>query len=571
MIKLLKEFFYILENNKISFLSVVFFNILFSIVELISLGSLVPAIFLFKDYQKFISIFSEYTGYLFLEGMSKEEIFIYFILIIFFIFLFKFIFLWILTKKKYAFFKKITEENIVKTFKYFISQDPIFYSKNSISYLFQCMEEVRVFFQNTLFNILLVIQDMILGLVITIILLNVNFQTTFSIIIFLTFVSIIIFYLTNYKLVSCGKEKFHASENLLNIYKESILGFREIKVFNAKIFFLNRLNFFLHKYLNSYYRLELLKFMPKNFFELAIIIFLLIIFYFLSISSNSFDNFLLTLTVYVLCFLRLMPLVNRILSNYQTVKAGTYNYNQIKSFMFNQNKYEHKKKLTELPLQIQDNIEFVNIDFEFEKNKIFENLSIKLNMGQSIAILGPSGSGKSTFIDILMGFLKISKGNIFCDGKKVENLNYSWLKNFSYISQKIYLNNSSLKSNIAYGVNDENINQDQLLFAINNSKLDLFIKDKKLNDIFISDFGNNLSGGQIQRIGIARALYKESSVIIFDESTSSLDENTEEEILKTIKTLKKMNKMIIFVTHKKSLANHFDKVFYLENRKLVEK
>lgn len=571
MNKLIKDFYLILGQNKFSFYKIIFLNFLFSFIELLSLALLVPIIFIFKDINKFKSTFFDITGLNFIIDKNQNEIFIYFLLLIFFIFILKFIFLLTITIKKNNFFKSITEDNIKKTFSYFISQEPKFYINNSVSFLFQCLEEVRAFFQNTLFNILLIIQDILLALVLLVFLLIVDLQTTFFITIFLALSSLLIFFLSKKKLVILGEDKFNSTENLLNIYKEGILGFREIKIFKARNFFLDKIKFFLKKYTFSYYNLELIKFLPKHLYEIFAVILLLLIFYFLYDTSKDFDYFLIKLSIYLLTFLRLLPLANRLVLNLQSVKAGTYSYNKIKKYLINDNL---NLKLNQKSLERQEikrDIEFKNVDFSYEDKVIFKSLNIKLDLKETVAILGPSGSGKSTFIDLLLGFLQPKSGSILVDNKELKEVNSSWLENFSYVPQRIPLNNSTIKSNIAYGIKDELIDEYKIKEALKGSKLNLFSKDQNIENIKISDFGSNISVGQIQRIGIARALYKDSKILIFDEATSSLDEETENEILMTIRELNKSGKMIIFITHKKKIAEKFDKILNLEKGKLIEK
>ena len=571
MSKLIKDFYLVLGQNKFSLYKIIFLNFLFSLIELLSLALLVPIIFIFKDIDKFKSIFFKSTGFKFLIDKNQNEIFIYFLILIFLIFIFKFIFLFIITIKKNNFFRNVTEVNVKKTFSYFISQDPKFYINNSMASLFHSLEEVRVFFQNTLFNILLIIQDVLLALVLLIFLLIVDFQATLFITTFLAISSLLIFFFSKKKLVFLGEEKFNSTQDLLNIYKEGILGFREIKIFKARNFFLDKIKFFLKKYTFSYYKLELIKFLPKNLYEIFAVILLLLIFYFLYNTSKDFDYFLLKLSIYLLTFLRLLPIANRLVLNLQTVKAGTYSYNKIKKYLIKDNL---NLKLNEKSLgqqEIKRDIEFKNVDFSYDDKVIFKGLNIKLDLRETVAILGSSGSGKSTFIDLLLGFLEPKSGSILVDNKELKEKNSTWLENFSYVPQKIPLNNSTIKSNIAYGIKDELINEYKINEAIKGSKLNLSSKIQNIENIKISDFGNNISVGQIQRIGIARALYKDSKILIFDEATSSLDEETENEILKTIKDLNESGKMIIFITHKKKIAEKFDKILNLEKGKLIEK
>ena len=182
--------------------------------------------------------------------------------------------------------------------------------------------------------------------------------------------------------------------------------------------------------------------------------------------------------------------------------------------------------------------------------------------------IGDTGSGKSTLIDILSGLLKPSLGTVFSDSKNINDAVHSWRNNVGYVSQFPYLLNDTIEKNIAFGYNQENINKNALKIAMKNAVIYDFINNLPLKEkTIVGENGKSLSGGQIQRIGIARALYKDPSILIFDESTNSLDMNTEKEFMDVLRKLKN-DRTIIFVTHKLELLNHCDKVFQTVNNSL---
>ena len=181
-------------------------------------------------------------------------------------------------------------------------------------------------------------------------------------------------------------------------------------------------------------------------------------------------------------------------------------------------------------------------DYHENKNKedfILQDINFEINSKEFIGIFGNTGSGKSTLIDILSGLLKPSSGKIFSDSTDINDAVHSWRNNIGYVSQFTYLLNDTVEKNIAFGHNEENIKADMLKNAMKDSVIYDFVNNLPLKEkTIIGENGKTLSGGQIQRMGIARALYKNPAILIFDESTNSLDLDTEKEFMSVLNELK---------------------------------
>ena len=185
--------------------------------------------------------------------------------------------------------------------------------------------------------------------------------------------------------------------------------------------------------------------------------------------------------------------------------------------------------------------------------------------------MGESGSGKSTLLGLISGLLEPNKGEVLIDDKFNISDNYlSWAKKVSSVSQNVFLLDDTIKNNIALGEKENEINYDRLNFSLEISQLKKVIKNLDNGvDSFIGERGIRLSGGQIQRIGIARALYQKSEILILDESTNALDEKTESEFLQFIHELKK-SITVIFVTHKKNTLKDVDAIYEIGNNKIIQ-
>ena len=206
-----------------------------------------------------------------------------------------------------------------------------------------------------------------------------------------------------------------------------------------------------------------------------------------------------------------------------------------------------------------------NLNFKYKvnnKENLLTNINLEIKKGHSIGIFGPSGSGKSTLINIILGLIQQDSGEIFVDGKKVDNFDPAWKQLIGYVPQDINLINDNLKNNITLNL-DEKFDKEKMQEAIKVSKLNDFV-NKLPNGLNtdLGEFGNKISGGQKQRIGIARAIYREPSIIVLDESTNSLDTNLEQEIIQSITEIKK-NYSSIIISHRETTINRCDYIYEL--------
>ena len=243
-------------------------------------------------------------------------------------------------------------------------------------------------------------------------------------------------------------------------------------------------------------------------------------------------------------------------------------------------KYKKNREYTSIqnkskePKIFNKKIELRNVSFKYKENKenTLEKINLTINKGEKIGIIGETGCGKSTLLDILMGLLEPSSGELLIDNKLINKKNKlllnSWHQSIAHVPQNIYLQDISFKENIAFGSNLENINQSSIIKAAKIANIHNLVKSTENGyDTKIGERGTKLSGGQVQRIAIARALYKKSNILFLDEATSALDKKTEEKILERIMSLD--NELtIIIITHRLSTISDCDRIYKVENRKI---
>ncbi len=222
-------------------------------------------------------------------------------------------------------------------------------------------------------------------------------------------------------------------------------------------------------------------------------------------------------------------------------------------------------------IDYKNQIKLDEVSFGYNNNEfILNKVKLSLNFGEKIGILGKSGTGKTSLINLICGFLKPNQGKILIDEKILnEENNLSWQKKISLVEQNVYLFNDTIKRNIILNNDNDIIDYKLLDQSINKAQLSSFIqKQEKGIETVINQNSSNISGGERQRIGLARALYRNSPVIILDEPTSSLDEDNSNSIMKVLKSIK--DKTIIIISHDKDALNICDKKYLLENKMLKE-
>ena len=284
-------------------------------------------------------------------------------------------------------------------------------------------------------------------------------------------------------------------------------------------------------------------------------------------NGGDLKSLLPTLGVFLVATFRLLPSTVKIVQSYGKIRFGLPSSNLLR------NELDQSKIKPQIKKDFQNNIinnfnklSFKNISFQYpNSNKnILDNISLNINKGDKIGIVGPSGSGKSTFIDLLTGLISPSKGEVYLNEKLVNLKSKNWFKKISYTPQFIFLSDDTILNNIAFGVKKEDLNIENVKKASELSELKNYIVNLNQGlNTFIGEFGIRLSGGQKQRIGIARSLYTNSEILILDESTSAIDLHTEEKIINNINTLSE--KTIIIVSHRLSTLKNCNKIIEIKN------
>ena len=554
-------------HNKINWLIVI--SLITSILETVGVG-IIPALIIFlSDPNIIITKLNKYNlAETYLSIGYKKILFIFIIFTILFFFI-KNSFLIFFNFYETNFFKKIKSYYSNHLLKFYFSEkyiygirdNPIILSRNIVSETSNACFYIRA-------KILLFKEFLTLFLIFLLLLIAKPIITLITFSFFLTLIYLLRFfskkYLTNKGLLA---QKYRGAKggllhSILNSWKEIFL----IKKAN---FFINKFNRLNELDLNASRSVELISKSPRAVIEFLIILIIcfsiIIFFLFYHDKKNIITPTLLLFGVAVArlypCFSNISQFMNILSTNLASYKLIEKEIKNIKKNK-NDNKFINNKEFIFCKI-----IKFNNVSFEYKNEEIkpLKSINLSIKKGEVIAIMGASGSGKSTLLQLILGILNPTKGSIEIDNKNLKEIKESWQKTIGYVPQNIYLLDENIAANIALGVPKNEINFKKIKKLLKILNLKKYIKnlDNKFSKNI--DYNSaNISGGEKQRIALARALYNDSKVLVFDEITNALDNITSIKIMKEFLKIKK-NKTIIIVTHDTSIAKLCQKTFFLKN------
>ncbi len=550
-------------KEKRKFYLLLIFVLVSMLLEMISIGLLIPILSFFINPEK-LSI------YLINYNITIDESFIFLgVLFIIFIFFVKNLFL-----SFFLWFQNLTTNNIrvslsSRLFKNYLNQNYSNFIHEDFGNAVRNLRVESMRYGSLLLQLINLINEIfvIFGLLIILFLNNADLSYIFFLIII--FSSIAYLFLTNKKIKKVGEARFSSEGKAIKYILEGLNAFREIKLRNIEEKIIKSFDEENRIYSIATTKGSFISELPKLWLEfLAVIVFVTFVLY-LDLNSANRDETLITLGLLAgICF-RIIPSVKKIIVSINKMKfsmPSIKELNKINSLFLSE-----ISNRSLIKINFEDDIKFTDIQFKYSDEKIiFENINFKIKKGQKISIIGETGSGKTTLIDLISGLIKPTKGKITVDGSIISNGDcINWWKKISYMPQNPFIFNDTIYNNISLFEEPSKEKFDLIEKFIEIVELKQFLKLKKLDDILISD-GLDISGGEKQRIGIARALFADSDLLIFDESTSALDKNTEKNIIDNILNFDK-RKTIIFVTHKNYPLLKSDKIFEIRNKNIFEK
>ncbi len=422
-------------------------------------------------------------------------------------------------------------------------------------------------------NLLNFLKEILILTAIIFLLFSSNTEVTIFLFLIFSLVAFTFYFFNKKKLFKRGKLIQNLSSNVIRIIYEMIGLFKELKIYNLNSFmyknYLNKVrksekNIFLNYFITS---------LPRLFLELAAVLLIISIIFIQFQKDNDAINILPFLSLVIVSALRMIPVFNTITTSLSNLKLIQPSFDLVISELINLEETQKISTNKNLEfIKLKDQIELKDVSFKYKKDglKIIDKLNLKIHKGDKIGLIGESGTGKSTLINLIMGLLKPTEGKIFIDKNELTFKNDQFIDKVGYVPQEVFLIESVLKKNIALGLDIDQISNQQLSKVCSAAQIDSLVKGLPNGfDSIVEENGRNFSVGQKQRIGVARALYNDPEILIFDESTSSLDSETEKKFIDDIFKIGK-DKTIIFISHKMSSLSQCDKIFNLKTKSFIK-
>lgn len=560
--------FKVLKNdfNKSSIFTLIILMSLGSILEIFSIGLIIPLISSLTVNNIEDILFFKQINLVF-DINSKKDFFNLIVISLIVFFTSKFIFLTFLTLKLNKFIAEANRIIPIRLLNIYLKKNfEWLTNENRSNFIHTVFSEVNNFCGNALYGFLFLTAEIlnIIGIIVVLAFFNLKFFVSIFVMLGIFFPAL--YFFTKKISQELGKKRLETDRNLMTILNENLKGIKEFLIYERSKVLYESFNKLKIKLKKIQFLHDSLQEGTRHIIEFVGIIILIVIII-LSSSDIISDNTetVVILGVYAVAFVRILPALNRMSTYAQRFRYGLTSGSKIISIYDE----EFIDVLDEVKsINFNENIELQNVNFKFQnkKNLLLEDININIKKNSIVGIIGESGSGKTTLSNLIMGLMKPTEGKILVDGNDIHERNLSIQNKIGFVSQNFFALDDNVLNNIVLG--DKKINFSNLKFALKNSLIDKAIKKKQIRlKSNIGELGLKISGGQLQRISIARALYRMPSVLILDEPSSALDNENQILLTNILQSLK--NKMtIVLISHQENLVSKCDKVYKIENGKI---
>lgn len=573
-----KKLNYILDKKqKINIVVLAVMIFIGGILETLSISAMLPVVWVIIDVESVQN--NKYCQWIMqlLHIQNMQGFIIMLLVALMIMYVLKNAYLLLLTSEQNRFISVNRNKLISQVLREFLNRPYEFYLDADIPTVFRLTDSDIP----NVFGILMAIISLASEVVVFVLICGVLIATDWKLVLVLIFISgivtLVLFKVLKPKLNSLGMTNQAIQSRIAKWRIQAIYGIKDVKVLHREAFFADNYesNGKIGAKLNQKY--AIINALPRILIETIFMVSILGYLVVCVALGDDMTQMLPTLTAFGLAAVRLLPCVNRI----NTYLTDISYFRPCLDYVYenmNINEISKKTNQTLLPvdetktMELKDRIELKDIVYAYPNTDvlIFDHADMEIPYGKSIGIMGPSGAGKSTIVDILLGLLKVHEGQILCDGDNVFDNYPAWLAQIGYIPQSIYLVDEPIRNNIAFGIADDEIDDDRIWQVLEEAQLKEFIQTLPEGlDTAIGDRGVRLSGGQRQRLGIARALYHNPEILVFDEATSALDNETEAAVMEAINSFHGKKTMVI-IAHRLNTIEKCDMIYKVEGGKITQ-
>lgn len=447
--------------------------------------------------------------------------------------------------------------------------------RNTAELLRNITKEVNIIVNSIMTNLLKMTREGLMALAILLFLLIMEPLISLVVIFFSGLGAGSFLLLTQKKVKAYGIQEQGHRKNMIQAVNQGLGGIKDARVLNREQLFIEKFRVEAYDSTRLQAYIRYIQQIPKPVVETTAVLGMMLISAIMVWQGRPMSTIIPILTLFAMATVRLMPAVQQLSTMYTSLRYNLVAidpiYSDIKELEEYRNNFLADRKDTEL-LALKNHLTAEGVSFSYpgSHEKALNNVSFRIPKGEAVAFVGESGAGKTTIVDLLLGLLEPTEGEIKVDGRNIHEKLSAWQTNIGYIPQSIYLADETLRNNIAFGIPDDEIDDEKVMLAIESSQLsDMLSRLPDGLDTMIGENGTRISGGQRQRVGIARALYHNPQVLVMDEATSALDNITEKEITGSIEALKG-ERTIIMIAHRLTTVENCDRLYLMKNGKIMD-
>lgn len=442
--------------------------------------------------------------------------------------------------------------------------------RNSADYIYAIQTLCPQYAMGVLYSILRIAGESIVALFIIFFLAFIHGQLLFVLLSIIFIFGFLYDRLFKGKVARYGRRANNSLAKLIQVVNEGMEGVKEIRVSGVEDYFLKRLAFRTSAYTDAIVRAQTIMMSPRYILELILILFIVSMVYWCIYVGENLQLMLPIFSMFAVASMRLAPSANQIIGAITQIRRERHTVSTLYKDMsievpISPSATESHHKKEPFHSLVLEDVTFRYLD---TSRLVLNGISFKINAGEVLGIMGPSGSGKSTLLNLMLGLLDTKSGDIFYNGRSLRTCKREWQSQVAYLPQTMFLIDATIKENIALGIPNKDIDDELLFESIKQAHLGQLVDDLPEGvDTVLGERGGRISGGQRQRVALARAFYKQRNFLILDESTSSLDAESEAKIIGEIERLKG-SKTILVISHNIKTLQHCDRIYRIFNGKI---